>query len=93
MPVAKGAENSMWGIEDIWFEDGVLMLGQHDDEGLTTDLIADRIEGCVPSELLDSNARVKIGVTERPNGIMKLYTKDGELCDEHFVKSSVFVQR
>ena len=89
MPVAKDAENAMWGIEDIWFEDGVLMLGQHDDEGLTTDLIADRIEGCVPSELLDSNARVKIGVTDRPNGVMKLYTKDGELCVEHFVKSSV----
>ena len=89
MPVAKGAENSMWGIEDIWFEDGVLMLGQHDDEGLTTDLIADRIEGCVPSELLDSNARVKIGVTERPNGVMELYTKYGEPCAEHFVKSSV----
>ena len=44
---------------------------------------------CVLGELLDSNARVKIGVTDRPNGVMKLYTKDGELCVEHFVKSSV----
>lgn len=89
MPVAKDAENSAWGIEDIWFEDGVLMLGQHDDEGLTCDLIAERAEGCVPSELLDSPARVKVGVTERPNGVMKLYTADGEPCDEHLVKSSV----
>ena len=89
MPVAKDAESSVYGIEYIWFADGVLMLGQHDDEGLTCDLIADRIEGCVPSELLDSNARVKIGVTERPNGVMKLYTKYGEPCAEHFVKSSV----
>ena len=88
MPVAKGAENSAWGIEDIWFVDGVLMLGQHDDEGLTCDLIAERVEECVPSELLDSPARVKIGVTCRPNGVIKLYTADGEPCVEHLVKSS-----
>ena len=93
MPVAKGAENPYWGIENIWFEDGVLMLGQHDDEGLTCDLIAERIEGCVPSELLDSPAHVKIGVTEKPNGVMKLYAADGEPCVEHLVKSSVVKAR
>lgn len=89
MPVARGAEASCWGIENIWFEDGVLMLGQHDDEGLTCGLIAERAEGCVPSELLDSPARVKVGVTEKPNGVMELYTADGEPCAEHLVKSSV----
>ena len=89
MPVAKDAEASCWGIEYIWFEDGVLQLGQHDDEGLTCDLIAERAEGCIPSELLDSPARVKVGVTERPNGVGKLYTADGEPCSEHLVKSSV----
>ena len=89
MPVAKDAEASCWGIEYIWFEDGVLMLGQHDDEGLTCDLIAERAEGCIPSELLDSPARVKVGVTEKPNGVMALYTADGEPCAEHLVKSSV----
>ena len=88
MPVAKDAENSMWGIEDIWFEDGVLMLGQHDDEGHPCCLIAERIEGCVPSDLLDEVAVVKIGVTARPNGVMGLYTKYSEPCAEHFVKSS-----
>ena len=89
MPMAKGAEASCWGIQYIWFEDGVLMLGQHDDEGLPCDLIAKQAEGCIPSELLDSPAHVKIGVTERPNGVMKLYTADGEPCVEHLVKSSV----
>ena len=89
MPVAKDAEASCWGIEYIWFEDGVLQLGQHDDEGLTCDLIAERAEGCIPSELLDSPARVKVGVTEKPNGVMTLYTADGEPCVEHLVKSSV----
>jgi len=89
MPVAKGAENPCWGIESIWFEDGVLNLGQTDDEGDSCDLIAGKIEKCVPSELLDSPAIVKIGVTERPNGVMKLYAADGEPCVEHLVKSSV----
>ena len=89
MPVAKDAEASCWGIQYIWFEDGVLQLGQHDDEGLTCDLIAERAEGCIPSELLDSPARVKVGVTEKPNGVMALYTADGEPCSEHLVKSSV----
>ena len=65
------------------------MLGQHDDEGLTCDLIAERAEGCIPSELLDSPARVKVGVTEKPNGVMALYTADGEPCSEHLVKSSM----
>lgn len=93
MPVAKGAEDPVWGINYIWFENGVLNLGQYDDEGLTCDLIAERIEGCVPSELIDSPAHVKIGVTERPNGVMKLYTVDGEPCVEHLVKSSVVKAR
>ena len=88
MPVAKDAESSVYGIEYIWFEDGVLMLGQHDDEGHPCCLIAERIEGCVPSDLLDEVAVVKIGVTARPNGVMGLYTKYGEPCAEHFVKSS-----
>ena len=30
MPVAKGAEDPVWGIYDIWFEDGVLNIGQYE---------------------------------------------------------------
>ncbi len=89
MPVAKGAENPYWGIEDIWFEDGVLNLGQTDDEGLTCDTIAERIENCVPSDLLDGVAVVRVGVTERMNGKMELYSPDGEVSVNHTVTSSV----
>ena len=89
MPVAKGAENPYWGIEDIWFENGVLNLGQTDDEGLTCDIIAERIEGCVPSDLLDGVAMIRVGVTEKTNGKMELYDVDGEVSVNHTVKSSV----
>ena len=88
-PVAKGAENPWWGIEDIWFENGVLNLGQTDDEGLTCDLITERIEKCIPSDLLDGAAVVRVGVTERMNGKMELYSPDGEVSVNHTVTSSV----
>ena len=39
MPQAKDAEHPVWGIQYIWFADGILMLGQHDDEGLDVGLI------------------------------------------------------
>ena len=90
MPVAKDAENSFWGIENIWFADGVLMLGQHDDEGLTCDLIAERIEGCVPSDLLDEVAVVKIGVTYQSGGVnTDVLTRYEEPARARTVQSSV----
>ena len=90
MPVAKDAENSAWGIQYIWFEDGVLMLGQHDDEGLTCDLIAERIEKCVPSDLLDKVAVVKVGVTYQKGGVnIDVLTKYDEPAKAHTVQSSV----
>ena len=87
-PYAKGAENPFWGIEDIWFDDGVLNLGQTDDEGLTCDLIAERIEKCVPGGLLDNTAVVRVGVTDKRNGKMDLVDVDGEASVNHTVKSS-----
>lgn len=87
-PYAKGAENPFWGIYDIWFENGVLNLGQTDDEGLTCDLIAERIEKCVPSDMLDNTAVVRVGVTEKMNGKMELVDKDGDVSVNHTVKSS-----
>lgn len=90
MPVAKDAENSAWGIENIWFADGVLMLGQHDDEGLTCDLIAERIEKCVPSDLLDEVAVVKVGVTYQKGGVnIDVLTKYDEPAKAHNIQSSV----
>ena len=90
MPVAKDAENSAWGIENIWFADGVLMLGQHDDEGLTCDLIAERIEKCVPADLLDEVAVVKVGVTYQKGGVnIDVLTKYDEPAKAHTVQSSV----
>ena len=90
MPVAKDAENSAWGIENIWFADGVLMLGQHDDEGLTCDLIAERIEKCVPADLLDEGAVVKVGITYQKGGVnIDVLTKYDEPAKAHTVQSSV----
>ena len=90
MPVAKDAENSFWGIENIWFEGGVLMLGQHDDEGLSCDTIAERIEGCVPSDLLDEVAVVKVGVTYQSGGVnIDVLTKYDEPAKARNVQSSV----
>ena len=89
MPVAKGAEDPVWGIEYIWFEDGVLNLGQYDDEGDSCDLIAEKIEKCVPPELLDEVAVVRIGVKEEVDGKKELYDPYGEVSVSHNVKSSV----
>ena len=89
-PVAKGAEDPVWGIQYIWFEDGILNLGQYDDEGLTCDLIAERIEKCVPVEILDEVAVVRIGVAEDVDGGKKeLYDPYGLVSVSHKVKSSV----
>ena len=89
MPVAKDAEDPVWGIAYIWFEDGVLNLGQYDDEGDSCGLIAKRIEECVPSDLLDEVAVVRIGVKEEVDGKNELYDPYGEVSVSHNVKSSV----
>jgi hypothetical protein len=89
MPVAKGAEDPIWGIETIWFENGVLNLGQTDDEGDSCDLIAGKIEECVPAELLDEVAVVRIGVKEEVDGKKELYDPYGKVSVKHTVKSSV----
>lgn len=89
MPVAKGAEDPVWGIEYIWFENGILNLGQYDDEGDSCDLIANRIEECVPSDLLDEVAVVRVGVTEEVNGKKELYDRYGKVSVNHTVTSSV----
>ena len=89
MPVARGAENPAWGIEDIWFEDGVLMLGQTDDQGDPCCLIVENIERCVPEDMLDKPAMVKIGVAGWGASKGKIFDKYGELAEAHIVKSSV----
>lgn len=89
MPVAKGAENPWWGIEDIWFENGVLNLGQYDDEGDSCDLIAEKIEKCVPADLLDGVAVVRVGVIEKVNDKKELYAPNGKVSVNHTVTSSV----
>ena len=89
MPSARGAEASCWGIQHIWFENGVLHLGQHDDEGLGVGLIAERIEKCVPAELLDTPAHVKVGVAEDVNSdARKILDKYGEDAKTNTVSSS-----
>lgn len=89
MPVAKGAEDPIWGINYIWFESGVLNLGQYDDEGDSCDLIAKQIEECVPAELLDEVAVVRIGVKEEVDGKNELYDPYGKVSINHTVTSSV----
>lgn len=90
MPVAKDAEPPVWGINDIWFADGVLMLGQTDDEGLSCDIIADRIEECVPHDLLDEVAVVKIGETYKRGEVnVDIITCYGEIANRHTIKSSI----
>lgn len=62
MIYAKDAEDPCWGIDKIWFEDNVLMIGQHDDEGNVCSGIIEDIESCLPIEQLDQIALVKVGV-------------------------------
>lgn len=89
MPVAEGAEDPVWGIAYIWFENGVLNLGQYDDEGDSCGGIADEIENCVPVELLDEVAVVRIGVKEEVDGKKELYDLYSRVSKSHNVKSSV----
>lgn len=90
MPQAKDAEHPVWGIQYIWFADGILMLGQHDDEGLDVGLIIEKIEKCLPQELLDTPATVKIGVAEDVDSdSRKILDKYGEDAKTNTVSSSV----
>ena len=89
MPYADGAEAPCWGIQYIWFNDGVLYLGQHDDEGLTCDLIAERIEKCVPADKLDEPVVVKIGVAEGDEGDRQIYDACSRPAKARTVASSV----
>lgn len=89
MPYAKDAEAPVWGVNDIWFVDGVLMIGQHDDEGLPADMVAECIQACVPEEMLDTPAVVKIGATYRRDGVnFDVCTPYGEPAKARLVKSS-----
>ena len=88
MPVAEDAEDPVWGINYIWFEDGVLNLGQYDDEGDSCGRIANGIEECVPSDLLDEVAVVRIGVAEGEDDEMNLYDPCGNVSVSHTMKSS-----
>ena len=88
MPYADGAEAPCWGIQYIWFNDGVLHLGQHDDEGLDVGLIAERIEKCLPEEMLDKPAVVKIGTVEGDEDDRQIYDVDGEPASARNVSTS-----
>ena len=89
MPYADGAEDPVWGINDIWFEDGVLMIGQYDDEGDSCEGIADGIEKCVPADKLDEPAVVAIGVTDEENGNKVVRSIYGSTANARTVASSV----
>ena len=78
MPYAEGAEDPCWGISDIWFEDGVLMIGQYDDEGNDCGRIADDIEKCLPPDMYDKPAVVKIGVIEGEDDDRQIFDKYSE---------------
>lgn len=88
MPYADGAEAPCWGIQYIWFNDGVLHLGQHDDEGLDVGLIVEEIEKCLPEEMLDKPAVVKIGTVEGGEGDRQIYDVDGEPASARTVSTS-----
>jgi len=88
MPYADGAEDPVWGISDVWFEDGVLMIGQYDDEGDCCERIADGIEKCVPADKLDEPAVVKIGTIEGDEGGRQIYSEYSEPALARKVASS-----
>ena len=88
MPYADGAEAPCWGIQYIWFNDGVLHLGQHDDEGLDVGLIVEKIEKCLPEEMLDKPAVVKIGTVEGDEDDRQIYDVDGEPAPARTVSTS-----
>ena len=88
MPYAEGAEAPCWGIFETWFEDGVLMLGQSDDEGDCCRGIADGVEKCVPADMLDEPAVVKIGTIEDGEDGKQIYDASGEEASAQTVASS-----
>ena len=87
-PYADGAESPWWGIQYVWFNDGVLHLGQHDDEGLDVGLIAEKIKKCLPEEMLDCPAIVKIGTVAGDEDDRQIYDVDGEPASARTVSSS-----
>lgn len=88
MPYAEGAEAPCWGIQYVWFNNGVLHLGQHDDEGLGVGLIVEAIEKCLPRETLDCPAVVKIGTVGGDEDDRQIYDVDGEPAPARTVSTS-----
>ena len=88
MPYAEGAEAPCWGIQYIWFNDGVLHLGQHDDEGLDVELIVEEIEKCLPEHMLDQPAVVKIGTVYGNEDNRQIYDVDGKSASARTVSMS-----
>lgn len=88
MPYAEGAEAPCWGIQYIWFNDGVLHLGQRDDEGLDVGLIVKKIEKCLPEEMLDCPAVVKIGTVTGDEDDRQIYDIDGKPASARTVSTS-----
>ena len=88
MPYAEDAETPAWGISEIWFEDGILMIGQYDDEGDYCEKIAARIEACIPKDMLDKPAIVKIGTVEGDEDDRQIYDINSEPAMDRTVISS-----
>lgn len=85
MPYIEGAEDPSWGISEIWFKDGILMLGQDDDEGYCCANIVEKIEACLPKEALDMAAIIKIGPVSNEDGEREIVDIQYAPAEEYFV--------
>lgn len=91
MPYVEGAEDPCWGISEIWFEDGILMFGQYDDEGYCCANIVEEIEKCLPKEVLDLTAVVKVGPVSNEDGSKEIVNNQYESAEEHIVVESIII--
>lgn len=78
-----------WGVHEISFKDGVLSIKGYDDEGDWCKGIAKNMRKCIPEDMLDKPALVKVGKDDWENGTDEVVDQDENPVKACSVKDSI----
>lgn len=86
---ANTLDDCWWGIHEISFKDGVLSIKGYDDEGDCCKRIAKNMRKCIPEDMLDKPALVKVGKDDWENGTDEVVDQDENPVKACSVKDSI----
>ena len=86
---ADTLDDFWWGVHEISFKDGVLSIKGYDDEGDWCKGIANNMRKCIPEDMLDKPALVKVGKDDWENGTDEVVDQDENPVKACSVKDSI----